>query len=99
MPFYVYLIVSDEGHHYTGHTPDLQRRLAEHNGGMSHATKHGRNWRIIHTETYLTRSDAMKREKWLKSGMGRQRIKDNIVGCLPASIELVRQAGSPPKAE
>jgi len=99
MPFWVYLIVSEEGDHYTGHTPDLNRRLSEHNSGMSHATKQGPNWRIVHTEEYSTRGEAMKRERWLKSGIGRQWIEKNIAGCLPANVELVGQAGSPPKAE
>ena len=84
MSFYIYLIVSEEGYHYTGHTPDLQRRLAEHNSGLSHATKQGNNWRVVHTEEYATRGEAMKREKWLKSGVGRKWINDTIAGWSPS---------------
>ena len=87
MSFYVYLIVSEEGYHYTGHTPELDRRLGEHNGGLSHATKHGHNWRVVHTEEYATRGETMKREKWLKSGIGRQWIEATVAGWSPPKAE------------
>jgi predicted GIY-YIG superfamily endonuclease len=29
MAYSVYLLTSEEGYHYTGHTPDLERRLTE----------------------------------------------------------------------
>ncbi len=87
MPFYVYAIMSDESHRYIGQTPDLVRRLSEHNAGLCHSTKHGYNWRIIHTEKYPTRAEAMKREKWLKSGVGREWMKQNIVGWSPPKAE------------
>lgn len=83
MPFYVYVLRSEEGYHYIGHTPDLQRRLSEHNTGDSHSTKHGHNWQIIHTEEFLIRPDAMKRERWLKSGIGREWLKKNVSGWSP----------------
>ncbi len=75
MPFYAYVIKSEEGHCYTGQTPDLDRRLGEHNNGLSPSTKHGHNWRYIYVEEFETRSDAMRREKYLKSSAGRRYIK------------------------
>jgi predicted GIY-YIG superfamily endonuclease len=38
---------------------------------------HGRQ--LIHKEKYSTRSEAMKRERFLKSGQGREWIKDDIL--------------------
>jgi putative endonuclease len=87
MKYYVYLIVSQEGYHYTGHTPEPFRRLAEHNAGLTHATKHGKKWRIIYTEEFRSRSEAMRREKWLKSGVGRAWTKKNIAGWSPPKAE------------
>ncbi len=84
---YVYLLISDEGFHYIGQTPDLNRRLSEHNSHISHSTKHGNNWKIIYTEEFSSRSEAMKREKWLKSGIGRRWIIDNIPGWSPPKAE------------
>ena len=87
MPYYVYLIISEEGYHYTGQSPELPERLGKHNAGKSHSTKHGHNWKIIHTEVFATRAEAMKREKWLKSGAGREWIKKNVAGWSPPEAE------------
>jgi putative endonuclease len=85
MKCYVYLLISKEGYHYTGHTPDLDRRLMQHNTGCCHSTKRGSHWRIIHQEEFPTRSDAMKREKWLKTLDGRLWIRAHVPGWLPPS--------------
>jgi len=77
---YAYMIESEKGFRYTGHTPDLERRLSEHNAGLSHSTKHGRNWRIIYTEEFDSRGDAMKRERYLKSSAGRRYVKTMLRG-------------------
>ena len=87
MPYFIYLLKSEEGYHYIGQTEDLNRRLSEHNFHTAHLTRHGNNWRIIYTEEFNTRSEAMKREKWLKSGVGREWIKNNIPGWSPPKAE------------
>ena len=79
--YHVYVIQSDEGYTYTGQTDDLPRRLSEHNNHqLSFWTKRGNNWKLIHSEEFENRSDAMKREKWLKTGIGREYIKEIIKG-------------------
>jgi len=87
MNYYVYVIKSREGFYYKGHTPDLQKRLIEHNNGLCHSTKHGSNWQIIYKEEFQTRSETMKREKWLKSGIGREWFKRKITGWSPPKAE------------
>jgi putative endonuclease len=77
MNFTVYVLYSQQfNKHYVGFTSDLQSRLLSHN---SLATKGFtvlyRPWTLIHTEVFETKSEAMKREKWLKSGVGRAFIK------------------------
>jgi putative endonuclease len=60
---------------YIGQTDDLDRRLFEHNNGLlSIYTKHYKPWEVIYTEEYLTRGEALKREKQLKSQKGRDFI-------------------------
>ncbi|HEY5616214.1 MAG TPA: GIY-YIG nuclease family protein [Bacteroidota bacterium] len=83
MPFFTYAIVSKERFRYIGHTSDLERRLEKHNTGKSHATKHGYEWRYIYAKEFTTRSEAMKHEKWLKSGVGRIWLTKNIAGWSP----------------
>ena len=51
---------------YIGITDNIRRRLAEHNGGLSLATKNKRPWIIIYCEWYRSDIDARKRERQLK---------------------------------
>ncbi|OGJ87307.1 MAG: hypothetical protein A2268_01850 [Candidatus Raymondbacteria bacterium RifOxyA12_full_50_37] len=76
--FTVYVLFSDTaGKRYTGYTADLERRIQEHNditaGSLGRFTLKNGPWRLVYHETgYATRKEAMKREKFLKSGQGRQ---------------------------
>jgi putative endonuclease len=74
--FNVYVLKSiGTGKIYIGHTNELQKRLLEHQSGFSAATKHARDWELIHFEEYPDRALAMKRETYLKSGDGRKVLK------------------------
>jgi putative endonuclease len=74
--FFVYIIKSSEGHTYTGMTENLEKRLLEHNSkSLSFWTKRGTNWELIHSEEFINKTDALKRELWYKTGVGREYIK------------------------
>ncbi len=73
--YIAYIIQSESDNLYTGHTNDLKRRLFEHNNGLCKTTKVSKNWEFIYTKTFPTRSEAMRHEKWLKNGHGREFIK------------------------
>ncbi len=51
---------------YVGWTLDLERRLAQHNAGTGARTTRGRNWVLLHSESFETREAAMSREWHLK---------------------------------
>jgi putative endonuclease len=51
---------------YVGWTNDLERRLAAHNAGKGARSTRGRTWRILYSESFKTRSEAMSREWHLK---------------------------------
>jgi predicted GIY-YIG superfamily endonuclease len=72
------LISESTGRRYVGQTDDLPHRLAEHKSVVHNPRKFtSRNagpWLLLHQETCPTRSVAMHREKWLKSGAGAQRF-------------------------
>lgn len=77
--FYVYILKSQSDFkRYTGHTDNLQKRFDEHNSGLCKSTKSRRPFELIYFEKYRTRSDAMKREKFLKNGKGRE-FSDSIL--------------------
>jgi putative endonuclease len=60
---------------YIGQTESIARRLVEHNNGLlSTYTKRYKPWKIVYTEEYDTRAEALKREKQLKSQKGREFI-------------------------
>ena len=76
--YHVYVLKNDEGRLYVGHTDDLDRRLAEHQAGLSRWTRSRGPWRLILSECYATRSEAMKRQKALKSGRLNQELRAKI---------------------
>ena len=69
--FTIYVIRSAHGRRYIGYTENLARRLNQHNTGMSRFTSRDSNWQLVYKEEYPTRAEAIGREKWLKSGVGR----------------------------
>ena len=75
----VYIIQSQEGFRYTGMTEDLEKRIAEHNDKkLSFWTKRGSSWELIYKEEFNNKTDALKREKWFKSGVGREYLNKMI---------------------
>jgi predicted GIY-YIG superfamily endonuclease len=74
--FHVYVLVSEStGVLYIGQTTELPRRLAEHNNPATNPREHtGRNTgprRLVRSDPYSSRPEAMCCEKWLTSGIGR----------------------------
>lgn len=69
MPYTVYLLECSDGTYYTGVTTDMERRLEEHNSSRKGAryTRARRPVRVVHTESYPSRSDAQKREYVLRT--------------------------------
>ena len=60
---------------YVGFTSDLERRLHEHQSGFNRSTKPYRPFELIYSEDAATSKEARMREKYLKSGRGREFIK------------------------
>ncbi len=77
MPYHTYILVStDRGlRFYVGMSEDVNRRLVEHNSGKTKSTKAYRPWKIFFYEIVADRKTAREREKYWKSGTGRERIK------------------------
>ena len=72
----VYVIRSYKGgRFYVGMTKDLGRRIQEHESGKTKSTKGFRPWKLIFTESFPSFSEARKREKYIKSGSGKEYIK------------------------
>ena len=76
--FFVYILQNDIDKINIGQTNNLDSRLDRHNSNQCKFTKNKGPWRIIFSESFETRSEAMNREKFLKSGKGREWIKINV---------------------
>ncbi|MBI4526244.1 MAG: GIY-YIG nuclease family protein [Deltaproteobacteria bacterium] len=76
--FYVYAIECEGGRHYIGQTENLQRRWQDHITGKVEWTKRNKPVKIAHYEEYQSREEAVKREADLKTGFGRQWLKELI---------------------
>ncbi len=78
--FYTYVLKSlKDGIRYVGSGKDSEERLRRHNKGDYKFTKGHRPWIKVYQEEYPTRSDAIKRELFLKSGQGRKFLDAIIV--------------------
>ena len=77
--YYVYLLESElDQSWYIGYTADLNNRIAQHNGGKSDYTKRKMPWKVIYYEVSFDKYDAIAREKYLKTGMGRRFLKNRL---------------------
>jgi len=67
-PWYVYIIRCNDMSLYTGVTTDVARRFEEHKGGRkgSKYVKARIPLKVVHVETYDSRSEAQQREYVLK---------------------------------
>ena len=78
--FVVYILYSERfNKNYTGFTSNLIERFKSHNLlGTKGYTLRFRPWKVIHVEFFNSKSEAMKREKYLKTGIGREFIQNLI---------------------
>jgi putative endonuclease len=67
MPYYVYVILCEDGSFYTGYTRDVDQRMRLHmNGKGARYTRMHKPKKLVCTEAFSTRAEAMKREKVVK---------------------------------
>jgi putative endonuclease len=76
---FVYVLESlVDGDHYIGCTGNLKERLKLHNSGKVFSTKHRFPLKLIYVEIYPDQKDAFAREKFLKTGWGRNYLKRSL---------------------
>ena len=76
MPFYVYILFSqDINQYYIGHSEDENDRLYRHNNSGSKSTKKTNDRRIVYTELFNSKPEAVKREMEIKKKKSRKYIE------------------------
>ena len=67
MSFWIYILRCADGTYYTGHTDDLERRVAQHQTGAFPGYTHDRRpVTLMFSETFQTRIEALDRERQIK---------------------------------
>jgi putative endonuclease len=73
--YFTYVLRSEKtGRLYVGHTSNLEQRLGQHNNGITKSTKNRGPWTVVHSEAFPTRAEAARRERFLKTGQGREQL-------------------------
>ncbi|NHM02971.1 GIY-YIG nuclease family protein [Flavobacterium difficile] len=79
MPFIVYIIYSSvKNKFYIGYTSDLEERIIRHNQKSKGFTGNTDDWKLMYTENYSIKSEAIAREKQIKSWKSRIKIQELI---------------------
>jgi putative endonuclease len=84
---FVYVLGCSDQHGartYVGWTNDIAKRMAKHNAGKGARTTRGRAWQLLYVEYFNSRTEAMRREYFLKRA--RKLRKQLSAGLLLLSI-------------
>jgi putative endonuclease len=77
--YYVYVLKSKKDNLlYIGQTNNLQNRLKRHMSGHVESTRYRRPLNLVYFEELTNRSEAMRREKFLKSGEGHKFLREKM---------------------
>ncbi len=78
--FYVYVLKSKQKNYiYVGLSNNPERRIKQHNDKKERTTRCYSPFKTLLVEEFFTRNDAREREKYLKSGVGKEYIKQNFI--------------------
>lgn len=93
--YYTYVLLSlRDNKRYIGWTDDLRERLLKHNEGKVPATAWRRPLELIYYEACQSKTMAIRREKYFKTGFGRRFLKNRLTGSpMPTLTSLARVAG------
>lgn len=73
---YIYIIQCADGTLYTGYTNDLENRMVAHNSGAGAKYTRGRGpVRLLYSEAYETKGEALKRENQIKKLSRARKLK------------------------
>jgi putative endonuclease len=70
--YYVYFLLLSNNDIYKGVSGDVSGRISEHADGKVISTRNYRPMKLIGYEAYALKSDALRREKFLKTTEGRR---------------------------
>lgn len=80
-PFWTYILRCSDDSYYTGHTDDLEQRMAQHESGEIHScyTRKRRPVELIWSQAFSGREEALANEQQIK-GWSRKKKEAMIQG-------------------
>lgn len=79
--FFTYIIQSKkDGSFYVGYSENPEKRLEKHNNAKTGYTSRKQPWQLVYTEEFKTKTEALKREKFIKNQKSRDFIINLING-------------------
>jgi putative endonuclease len=77
--FFTYVLQSKKDtQFYVGFTKDLKLRFEQHEKGLVESTKNRRPLELVYYEACVDQKDAVHREKYLKSYLGKMFLKNRL---------------------
>jgi putative endonuclease len=77
--YFAYVLKSiKHDYYYKGHCQDLEKRLQQHNSGMTESIRPYIPFQIVYVEEFEMEQEAIKREKYFKSSAGRRFLKKKL---------------------
>ena len=81
--YYVYILFSQKDKKfYIGSTSDLRKRFSNHKRGEVVSTSYRGPFSLIHYEYFISKKDALAREKYLKSGYCHEQLESILKNTL-----------------
>lgn len=81
--YYVYVLLSmADKKFYTGYTQDLRSRIKQHESGAVPSTQNRRPLELVYYEACRNQTDAIRREKYLKSTWGKRYLRLRLANYL-----------------
>lgn len=78
--YHIYVVQNPKGKLYKGFTNNIEKRLMQHNAndGFSSYTSNRGPWTLVYQEECATEAEARMREKFFKSGRGREFLNGRL---------------------
>ncbi|MFA6281028.1 MAG: GIY-YIG nuclease family protein [Candidatus Omnitrophota bacterium] len=77
--YFVYVLISDfDGKFYIGFTNNVAQRLKDHNSAKVFSISSRRPFRIVYYEAHLSKTDAIRRERYFKTSKGKITLKQML---------------------
>lgn len=79
--WFAYVLLCSNNSFYRGYTNDLDKRFQQHLSGKgAKYTRMHKPIKIVYFEEFSVKEDALKREKYFKSAIGKKWLADKLKG-------------------